>query len=385
MKKIEFMNGEHYMLATAPFYKRRYTWDGDLKIGCNIGCKFCYYRWIDATVDYIGTGKLRHVATPEEAVQFLQTSKLFRKDRDIVMLCARSDGSMQVREITDFLKVFPYRNLVFILHRGYFGQKQLESWANDARVVFCTTITPRANELGWTPIKEKRQLEGLKFLINNGVSPRRISVEVGPLNEENIDKGVQIIHALDNLDLEFFTYRGCSVGSFGVSVSEENLQKMKFIKDQPKCAPEGHVYYKMKNVLSKEVETKVLQAVSSMRVHRFTGTLYRDEFGIDVAYNRNNRWRRELGQWERIDIVKLDAYLNWIGYNPVDITVTEEGYMVELPTTEIATEDVAMTVGAEFRTSVLFNNYRIAPTLGDVSFYAQNSLFHIKPEGGEFW
>jgi hypothetical protein len=141
----------------------------------------------------------------------------------------------------------------------------------------------------------------------------------------------------------------------------------------------------MKNWLAKEVEEAVLETGSKcgIRLYRFTGTLYEREFGRVVARNRNNRWRRDLGQWSRIDTEKFEAFLRWLGFHPLSIRETEEGYWVELPETEVATEDVAMTVGAEFRTSVLFNRHRIAPTLGDLRFYAQNRLFWPLPDGWE--
>jgi len=141
----------------------------------------------------------------------------------------------------------------------------------------------------------------------------------------------------------------------------------------------------MKNWLAPEIEDQLLRAGerAGVRLYRFTGTLYKGEYGVSVAYNRNNRWRRELGQWGRVEISKLDAYLRWLGFHPISIRETEGGYWVELPENEIATEDVAMTVGAEFRTSVLFNRHRIAPTLGDLRFYAANHLFWPLPEGWE--
>ena len=50
--------------------------------------------------------------------------------------------------------------------------------------------------------------------------------------------------------------------------------------------------------------------------------------------------------------------------------------------THLATEDIAMTVGAEFKTSVIYNNHRIAPALGDLRFYHANSLIQL-PDGWE--
>ncbi|WP_220211298.1 hypothetical protein [Reticulibacter mediterranei] len=44
---------------------------------------------------------------------------------------------------------------------------------------------------------------------------------------------------------------------------------------------------------------------------------------------------------------------------------------------QVATEDVAMTVGAEFESSILFDRYRITPTITDLQFYMQQGLFAI--------
>ncbi|MBT9252781.1 MAG: hypothetical protein KM296_03680 [Brockia lithotrophica] len=82
-------------------------------------------------------------------------------------------------------------------------------------------------------------------------------------------------------------------------------------------------------------------------------------------------------------IYKLEEYLRSLGFHPLSIKETEEGYLVELPETETATEDIAMTVGAEFRTSVIFDRYRLAPSLTDLKFYAENRLFWPLPEGWE--
>lgn len=399
----DIVNGEHlllggtppgwkgeYQVCPAPFYKRRYTWDGDLIMGCTIGCDFCYYRWINNSVDTIGKGKkgLRKIATPKRAVQFLEQSKLFKAGRDIIMLAARSDGSMQVQEITEFLRIFPHESPVFILHRAPFGERQLESWGGDSRVIFCTTITPDSPEFRGSPIKPPQQMVGLKRLLEAGISARRISVMLGPLNSNNVAEGVKTIEELAEMDMEFLTYRGCSVGNLGIAPENDKLRETGFLDggQDEKSSPSGHQYYKMKNWLSAEVEAAVLRAASDngIRVHRHTGTLYRDEFGMPIAYNRNNRSRSgELGQWGKVNPDKIEKYLIWLGYHPRSIREAEEGYLVELPPNEVATEDVAMTVGCEFETSVLFNNYRIAPTVADLKFYAKNHLFWPLPKGWE--
>ncbi|MFZ3054871.1 MAG: hypothetical protein WA091_02730 [Minisyncoccales bacterium] len=399
----DIVNGEHLLLGgtppgwkgecqvcPAPFYKRRYTWDGDLIMGCTIGCDFCYYRWINNSVDTIGKGRkgLRKIATPRQAVRFLEQSKLFKAERDIIMLAARSDGSMQVNEITEFLRIFPHESPIFVLHRAPFGQKQLEAWGDDPRVVFSTTITPDSPEFRGSPIKSPQQMEGLQMLLDAGISPRRISVMLGPLNNNNVMKGVETIFDLAMMGIRFLTYRGCSIGNFGVAPENDKLREAGFLdgNQNEESSPGGHQYYKMKNWLSEKAEKAVLCAsiMYDVRVHRHTGTLYRDEFGMPIAYNRNNRSRSgELGQWKKVNPDEIEKYLVWLGYHPQSIRETEEGYFVDLPPNEVATEDVAMTVGCEFETSVLFNNHRIAPTVDDLKFYAKNHLFWPLPKGWE--
>ncbi|PIR21928.1 MAG: hypothetical protein COV44_10580 [Deltaproteobacteria bacterium CG11_big_fil_rev_8_21_14_0_20_45_16] len=399
------VNGEHLLLGGTPpgyvgnpvlpayFYKRRYTWDGEPEfIGCAIGCSFCYYRWINNTVDTIGTGKagLRRIGPPSGAAQFLEQSKLFGANRDIVMLSARSDGSMQVESVTQFLHEFTLPNWVFVLHRGYFGARQLEQWGRDSRVVYCTTITPKPPESGpgsWSPIDPDRQLAGIQYLLDNGIPHQRISIMTGPFNSNNVDAGVELLHTLGAMGFEFVTYRGCSVGNFGVAPDDDKLRDEGFLDggQNEESAPGGHDYYRMKNWLAPAVEHALLAAGkrAGLRMYRFTGTLYKNEYGVSVAYNRNNRWREEIGQWNEVDVHKLNAYLTWLGYTPLSIEITDQGYFVTLPDGQWATEDVAMSVGAEFETSVIFNNHRIAPTLEDLRFYANNRLFWPLPEGWE--
>jgi len=398
----KIVNGEHLLMGgvpsswgkqpvcAAPFYKRRYTWDGDLVMGCTIGCDFCYYRWGNNTADTIGKGKegLRQIATPQQVVQFLEQSRLFKAERDIVMLCARSDGSMQVGEITEFLRIFPHQNLVFILHRVPFGKRQIENWGDDRRAIFCTTLTPVSEEFQGSPIKPPEQMVGLRRLLEAGIPAKRISVMLGPMNSNNVAEGVKLIEELAGIGIEFLAYRGCSIGNFGVASEDDKLRKVGFLdgKQDETSKPKGHQSYRMKNWLAPGVEASVLHTASEcgIRVHRHTGTLYRDEFGMPIPYNRNNRSRSsELGPWRKVSPRRIDEYARSLGYNPLSVRETEEGYLVALPEGEVATEDGAMTVGCEFETSVIFNNHRIAPTLGDLAFYAKNHLFWPLPEGWE--
>ena len=119
---FEYVNGEEMLLALSPVFKRRYTHDGDLILGCRYGCEFCYYRWISASKDYIGTGRLKRLATPEQMVEFLKKSKLFLP-RDILILGARGDASMYPQEVIDLLRLIKedeyFRdNIILALHRA---------------------------------------------------------------------------------------------------------------------------------------------------------------------------------------------------------------------------------------------------------------------------
>jgi len=372
-----YTNGEHYLLLYSPIFKRRYTVDCDIVMGCSIGCQFCYYRWVAGASEYFGTGKLYPLCSPEELAEILETSRIVRKDKDGIMMCARSDGSIQLNKVEAFLRAFRYYNLIFLLHRGYFDRRQLEAFEADKRVIFCTTLTPAGKQLGWTPIDEYKQLEGISFLVQNGVSPRRISVEVGPINENNINQAVDILQKLQDIGLEFATYRGVSVGMFEMPSPENELINKGFLTTQKPNA-EDHAYYHIKNFLTPELQAKLCGAVNKMRLHRFTGTLYRDEFGLDIAYNRKNRRRKELGPFPEADLSAIRQYVANLGYPVEKVEKTSEGYLVTLdPTSPAVTEDVAMTVGAEFNTCVVFNKYKIAPDMEDVKLYAKQKIIAL--------
>ena len=376
-----YSNGEHYLLSHAPFYKRRYVLDGDIVLGCTIGCRFCYYRWIDTTRDYIGTGRLRLLASPETAARFVLASRLFLGDRDGIMLSARSDASQQIEEVTAFLRALPARPRVFVLHRGYFGERQLV-WRDDERVVYCSTLTPLGRALGWTPIDEARQLEGIRYLLEHGVPPRRISIEVGPINERNADAAAEIVASLNELGLEFATYRGASVGSFGLPPDgpEADMRRAGFLTAARPSAPPGHEFYRFKNVLSAEAEEKVRRAAGALRLHRFTGTLYRDEFGMAVAYNRHNRVRPELGPVPPADGNSVAAAVERFGYRVLDLEPNPEGGWMVL-TDRPATEDVAMAAGALAGTAVIFRRHRPHPTMDDIDHYRAHDVLALRLVG----
>ena len=99
---------------------------------------------------------------------------------------------------------------------------------------------------------------------------------------------------------------------------------------------------------------------------------------MDVAYNRNNRWRKELGMFEKADVDALAGYIESLGLPVKGIDETPEGYFVRLKDEYCATEDIAMTVGAEFNTCVLFDKYRPAPTMEDLELYSGKGLIPSK-------
>lgn len=384
------VNGEHLLLGgipdagipPAPFYKRRYTWDGDTVVGCTIGCQFCYYRWIDTTAATIGAGRAALRAVDPDPATWLAHSALFDPDNDLVMLCARSDGSMDGAGITAFLQRFTAPTTVMVLQRGVAREPMISAWGADARVVFCTTLTPDGDRLGWTPIDPLRQIAGLARMQRAGWTVRRISVMLGPITAANVTAALTLMERLADLGLPFLTYRGASVGSFGVTPDRDHLRRIGFLTGQPQHAPPGHDYYAMKNVLEPAVEERIRAhgARLGLRLYRTTGALYRDEFGVRIAYNRNNRWRRALGSWPRLtltDLMALQETLRAWGYPPEGVQETEEGYVVTLPPGLAATEDVAMSIGARFGTSVIFSAHRIAPTLDDLRHYARFGLMPV--------
>ncbi len=95
--------GEYLLLKSSPIFKRRYAADGDVVLGCTIGCSFCYYRMIDATAPFIGTGALKRLATPEEFAQVVADSKLI-SERSLVIMGARGDASMYPDEVPKVLE-----------------------------------------------------------------------------------------------------------------------------------------------------------------------------------------------------------------------------------------------------------------------------------------
>lgn len=379
-----YTNGEEQLLALSPAFKRRYTWDGDFMLGCTYGCEFCYYRWINASKDYIGTGRLKDLTTPEGMIEFMEKSKLFLPN-DIMILGARSDASMYPREIEKFLELVSHNprfknNIVLGLHRGPATNVMRDLMVKYPQFRFGTTITPRSHEIGWTKIKESQQFKGLRKLLDAGVEHDRISIQVGPLNSENIDAGIEVLRVLESMGFKHAMVRGVAFGTFGVD-REKELAKMAalgFIEQSVlNRARETHEYYVVKNFLTPEAYTKLQAAVPAMRIHRRTYTYYRDVWGVPVSYNRANKVRESHPTVHSEETVRktIEKY----ALHPVRIERKSDHYVVELPEGETATEDIAMTVGAELETAVIFNNYRNTSNRDDVQFYKRNSLFYLDP------
>ncbi len=379
----EYTNGEELLLAKSPVFKRRYTHDGDLMLGCRYGCEFCYYRWISASKDYIGTEKLKRLANPEQMVEFLKNSKFFLP-KDILILGARGDASMYPREVFKLLELIKEDeqfkdNIILALHRAPASMLMEKALLEHPNFRFGTTITPRAYELGWVKIKEESQMAGLKRLLGAGIDADRISIEIEPLNSENIDEGMNILKQLEELGFRNLMVRGVAFGTFGVD-REKELKKMielGFIDPSLLKVPEKHEYYMVKNFLTPDAYKKLQEQVPKMKIHRHTYTYYRDVWKVPVALNRDNKVRISKPTIHSEQEVK--KVVQKYGLKVENISKRDDYYFVELPSSQTATEDIAMTVGAELESAVIFNNYRRTANFEDVKFYQDNSLFYLEP------
>jgi len=382
-KAPEYTNGEEMLLAVSPVFKRRYIHDGDLMLGCRYGCEFCYYRWISASKDYIGTEKLKRLSTPEQMVEFLKNSKLFLP-KDVLILGARGDASMYPQEVKQFLNLVKKdeqfkNNIILALHRGPASETMKKALLEYPNFRFGTTITPKAYELKWTKIKEEAQVAGLKRLLEAGIDPDRISIEIGPLNSENIDEGMNTLKELEELGFRNIMVRGVAFGTFGVDRDEE-LKKMVdlgFIDPPLLKSPEKHEYYVVKNFLTPDAYKRLQEMVSKMKIHRHTYTYYREVWGVPIALNRDNKVR--ISEPAIRSEIEVKETVEKYGLKAESVSKRDDHYFVELPSDQVATEDIAMTIGAELESAVIFNNYRRTASLEDVKFYQTNSLFYLDP------
>jgi len=382
--KMKYANGEELLLAVSPVFKRRYTHDGDFLLGCKLGCQFCYYRWISASKDFIGTGRLKRLCTPDQMAEFLKGSKLFLP-RDILILGARGDASMYSEEVLEFLEIveddkFFDRNVVLILHRAPANETVLKCFDESENFRFGTTITPKAFSLGWTVVPEEVQMEKLKWLVGCGVPTSKISVEVGPLNSLNMEAGVETLRELEEIGFRDVVVRGAAFGSFGVDRERElrKMLEMKFISEEMlKSAKEDHEYYVVKNFLTPQAYSWLQDQVPSLTVHRYTYTFYSGVWEVPVARNRRNEVR--VGGIVNHSVKTVRKVVEKYGLEVRSVDVETDHYFVELDGDQPATEDIAMTVGAELQEAVLFDKYRQTASLSDVAFYRENGLFYLDP------
>ena len=368
-------SGEYLLVSSSPVFKWRYAADGDVVLGCNVGCVFCYYRFIDSTAPYIGTGRLKRLATPQAFVEFLSESRLVA-DGDLVIIGARGDGAYQVNDIWRVLELLdsaPKRVRVLVLRRVPFDRdvaEQLLSFPD--RLLYGTTITPMGQV--WGATMPAAQLRGLGYVVGYGVEPGRVIVEVGPVNEYNISEVPKILAELRGLGFRFFVYRGVSVGSWGVEHGKivEELRRARFIEGETE---KREYFYARKNELERRLEESVIAAAGelSMEPVRHTGLVY-PRYGIAVAGNRKNRPRgeivqllKQLGMYGggRADV---KAALDRLGieYSEVE-ELSDHVYRVHVD--EAVTEDEAMRVGAWSRATVLFTRWTPSPDTAQLRKY----------------
>ncbi len=378
-------DGERILLKYSPVFKRRYAIDGGFVLGCTIGCKFCYYRWIDTTREYFVNKKIKVLANPEEFLEFIDYSKIIEKDRDIIIIGAQNDASVQEKYIKDFLEIFPYKNPVLLLHRQVFDDFDIEL-LKDERVYLGTTITPSGRRLGWTPVDDDEQIKGIERVIESGVKHERIPIEVGPINEENIDKAIVIIKKLKELGFKHFIFRGCSIGSFKVNIENDlkELSERKFISEIKKHSPlyidnkemRKHEFYVMKNYLKEELEKRIYETAMNlgMIAHRITATYYRDVIGSKIARNRHNRVR--FHDAKRVKESKIESELEYLGFKVRNIEWRGNHFFIE--TDRRVTEDIAMYLGCKFETAVIFKEFTNTPDIDDIIFYYENDILALK-------
>jgi len=173
--------------------------------------------------------------------------------------------------------------------------------------------------------------------------------------------------------------RGVAFGTFGVD-REKELQKMRdlgFIDPSIVPSSGSHEYYVIKNFLTLEAYQKLQEMVPRMKIHRHTYTYYQEVWNVPIAFNRDNQVRISQSTFHSPERVKdvVEKY----GLKVKNVSKKDDHYFVELSGPQAATEDIAMTVGAELESAVIFDNYRRTASLDDVRFYRENSLFYLDP------
>jgi hypothetical protein len=371
--------GEYLLLGHAPLFKRRYAVDGDVVLGCTIGCSFCYYRMIDSTAPFIGTGRLKPLVTPEEFAEAVVRSKLI-SERSLVIMGARGDASMYpdgVARVLEEAERLGARARFLALRRAPYDEKvrgHLESFGN---IYYGTTITPKAREMG-TPVSEERQLEGLRFAAD---FPHRVSIEVGPINARNADALRGILKALRDLGWSAAIYRGVSAGSWGLNRSAVlgRLLKSGFLTEEHlRRAKSGH-FYAVKNDLDAALEAAVVEAflAEGIKPYRHTGQFYADRWGVPVAKTRGNRIRADVLYATEHPGRDLRGELERLGYADAEVEFGEElGVKVAKVKTPIPlTEDVAMYLGEATGVAVIAENYLPSPDGPALAHYLRHDFF----------
>ncbi|MFZ8811819.1 MAG: radical SAM protein [Pyrobaculum sp.] len=374
--------GEYLLLKNAPFFKRRYAVDGDLVLGCTIGCSFCYYRMIDATAPFIGTGMLKRLATPEEFAEVVANSKLI-SERSLVIMGARGDASMYPDEVPKVLETAERLGVgarFLALRRAPYDRAVAEHLAAFDNIYYGTTITPKAREVG-TPVSEERQLDGLRFAAD---FPHRVSIEVGPINIRNIDALRGVLKALRDLGWDTAIYRGVSAGSWGLDRSAVlgKLLKAGFLTEEQLRRSEHSYFYAVKNDLDAALETAVIEVFkdAGIKPYRHTGQFYAERWGLPVAKTRHNKVRADVLEYTKaVEYPGRDlrGELERLGYADAEVEHREEhGVRVARVRTSIPiTEDVAMYLGEVTGLAVVADNYLPSPDGRTFVHYLRHDFF----------
>jgi hypothetical protein len=360
--------GEYLLLKSSPIFKRRYAADGDLILGCTIGCSFCYYRMIDATAPYISTGALRRLATPEEFAEVVANSKLI-SERSLVIMGARGDASMYPDEVPRVLEAaerLGVKTKFLALRRAPYDKTVAEHLASFDNIYYGTTITPKAREVG-TPVSEEHQLNGLRFVAD---FQHRVSVEVGPINLRNVDALKGVLKALRDLGWDTAIYRGVSAGSWGLDRSAvlDRLLKAGFLTKEQVRRSEQSYFYAVKNDLDAMLEAAVVEVFKDVGIepYRHTGQFYAGRWGVPVAKTRHNKVRTDVLEYTKaVEYPGRDlrSELERLRYADAEVELGEErGVKVARVKTSVPiTEDVAMYLGEVTGLAVLADNYLPSP------------------------
>ncbi len=374
--------GEYILLKSSPIFKRRYAADGDLILGCTIGCVFCYYRMIDATAPFIGTGALKRLAAPEEFAEVVANSKLI-SERSLVIMGARGDASMYPDEVPKVLEAaerLGVRAKFLALRRAPYDKAVAEHLATFDNIYYGTTITPKAHKVG-TPVSERRQLDGLRFVADFS---HRVSIEVGPINLRNIDALKGVLKALRDLGWDAAIYRGVSAGSWGIDRSAvlNRLLKAGFLTEEQVRRSEQSYFYVVKNDLDAALEAAVVEAFkdAGIKPYRHTGQFYAERWGVPVAKTRHNKVRTDVLEYAKAVEYpgrSLRSELEKLGYADAEIELREERNVkiAKVMTSTSITEDVAMYLGEVTGLAVVADNYLPSPDGPTLAHYLRHDFF----------